>query len=59
MPYRSVASPDLCPSSPMCEDCDFFWIDSDVDSCGSDVSVVSVVSVVLVASSPVAVRLKL
>ena len=41
---HSVASLGLTPSSLMCEGCDFFRIDSDVDSCGSDVSVVSVVS---------------
>ena len=41
VPSLSVASLELTPSSPMCEDCEFFQVDSDVDSCGSDVSVVS------------------
>ena len=36
---RSVASPELIPSSPVCEDRDFVQVDSVVDPCGSDVSV--------------------
>ena len=34
----------------MCEDCEFFRVGSDVDSCGPGVSVVSVVSSLVLAS---------
>ena len=39
---RSVASPELILSCLVCEDCDFFRVDSDMNSCRSDVWVVSV-----------------
>ena len=41
VPGLSVASPELVPSSPLCEDCEFFRFDYDVDSCCSGASVVS------------------
>ena len=46
VPGRSVAVPELNPSSPMCEKFENFRVGSDVDSCGCRVSVGSIVSVV-------------
>ena len=46
VPGRSVAVPELNPSSPMCENLEIFRVGSDVDSCGCGVPVGSIVSVV-------------
>ena len=43
-------SASLTPSSLLCDACEFFQVGSDVDSCGSGVPVVSVVSSLVLAS---------
>ena len=45
-----VTSPELIVSSPIRNDCEFIWIDSDEDSCASLISVVS--SFVFISCDP-------